>query len=340
LQSKDVFEAFYKKALSKRLLYAKSSSSELEKAMITKLKAECGSNYTAKLEGMFQDIDISAEVESSFRNSVAAIGPDGAQNPKNISSMDFGIQILTVGYWPVNPPGDNVKLKIPKAICQLRDKFVSFYVKKYQGRRLVWSHAVERCIVSAWFPKGKKELEVSLYQAMCLLVFNSENTGNTTAGDTESFLFKDIKKKTGIEDADLRRTLQSLACGVVGTRVCSKEPKGKEVADEDSFRVNKGFENKMFRIKINTIQQRESTEDVDKTYDEIFRDRQYFVDSVIVRILKARKRIAHTNLIGELLQQVKFPAKPADLKKRVESLIEREYLERDPDDAQFYNYLA
>jgi cullin-4 len=45
-------------------------------------------------------------------------------------------------------------------------------------------------------------------------------------------------------------------------------------------------------------------------------------------------------LIAELLAQVKFPAKPTDLKKRIESLIDREYLERDRANAQVYNYLA
>ena len=30
----------------------------------------------------------------------------------------------------------------------------------------------------------------------------------------------------------------------------------------------------------------------------------------------------------------------ADLKKRIESLIDREYLERDESDTQIYNYLA
>ena len=30
----------------------------------------------------------------------------------------------------------------------------------------------------------------------------------------------------------------------------------------------------------------------------------------------------------------------SDLKKRIESLIEREYLERDPRDPNIYNYLA
>ena len=33
----------------------KSSSIDVEKSMIAKLKAECGAQYTSKLEGMFKD---------------------------------------------------------------------------------------------------------------------------------------------------------------------------------------------------------------------------------------------------------------------------------------------
>ena len=40
------------------------------------------------------------------------------------------------------------------------------------------------------------------------------------------------------------------------------------------------------------------------------------------------------------MSQREFPTKASDLKKRIESLIEREYIERDRDDAQKYNYLG
>ena len=42
IQGKDVFEAFYKKDLAKRLLLGKSASIDAERLMITKLKTECG----------------------------------------------------------------------------------------------------------------------------------------------------------------------------------------------------------------------------------------------------------------------------------------------------------
>ena len=56
--------------------------------------------------------------------------------------------------------------------------------------------------------------------------------------------------------------------------------------------------------------------------------------------MKARKTLSHNNLISELLSQLKYPAKTVDLKKRIESLIEREYLKRDADDSTMYCYLA
>ena len=66
-----MFEAFYKKDLAKRLLLGRSASIDAEKAMITKLKAECGSQFTNKLEGMFKDIDLSYDVMTSFKQSVS-----------------------------------------------------------------------------------------------------------------------------------------------------------------------------------------------------------------------------------------------------------------------------
>ena len=60
--------------------------------------------------------------------------------------------------------------------------------------------------------------------------------------------------------------------------------------------------------------------------------------AAIVRIMKARKSLSHSLLISELFQQLKFPLKPPDLKKRIESLIDREYLERESNSS--YRYLA
>ena len=66
-----MFEAFYKKDLAKRLLLGRSASTDAEKNMITKLKTECGSQFTNKLEGMFKDVDLSRDIMKSFKTSVS-----------------------------------------------------------------------------------------------------------------------------------------------------------------------------------------------------------------------------------------------------------------------------
>jgi len=92
--------------------------------------------------------------------------------------------------------------------------------------------------------------------------------------------------------------------------------------------------------KVNSIQMKETVEENKQTNERVFQDRQYQIDAAIVRIMKTRKSLSHQLLVSELLSQIKFPAVASDLKKRIESLIEREYLERDRGNAQVYNYLA
>jgi cullin-4 len=43
-----------------------SASVDMEKTMIAKIKAECGASFTAKLEGMFKDMELSKEVQRDF----------------------------------------------------------------------------------------------------------------------------------------------------------------------------------------------------------------------------------------------------------------------------------
>jgi len=67
LQDKDVFENYYKQHLAKRLLTGKSASEEAEKVMVSLLKAECGYQFTSKLEGMFNDMRISRDTRDSYK---------------------------------------------------------------------------------------------------------------------------------------------------------------------------------------------------------------------------------------------------------------------------------
>uniref|UniRef100_A0A7N6AZ03 Cullin-4A n=1 Tax=Anabas testudineus TaxID=64144 RepID=A0A7N6AZ03_ANATE len=307
IHGKDVFEAFYKKDLAKRLLVGKSASVDAEKSMLSKLKHECGAAFTSKLEGDVQG--------------------HGAymQNQSEPSNIELTVNILTMGYWPSYTP---MEVHLPPEMVKLQEVFKLFYLGKHSGRKLQWQPTLGHAVLKAEFKEGKKELQVSLFQTLVLLMFN----------EGEEFSIEEIRTATGIEEGELRRTLQSLACGKA--RVLNKNPRGKDVEDGDRFNFNNDFKHKLFRIKINQIQMKETVEEQVSTTERVFQDRQYQIDAAVVRIMKMRKTLSHNLLVSELYNQLKFPVKPGDLKKRIESLIDRDYMERDKETPNQYHYVA
>jgi cullin 4 len=135
---------------------------------------------------------------------------------------------------------------------------------------------------------------VTLLQTVVLLLFNKQS----------KLSYKEIIKQTGIDNADLSRTLQSLACAKV--RVLSKTPKSREIEQDDVFEYNESFSNSLKRITINQIQAKETPAEQSKTTERVIEDRQYAIDACIVRILKTRKQIQHRVLVTELLETLKF----------------------------------
>ncbi|KAK3844857.1 MAG: cullin-4B [Linnemannia gamsii] len=318
IQGKDVFEAFYKRDLAKRLLLNKSASFDAEKSMLSKLKAECGAGFTTKLEGMFKDMDTSKDIMVNFRAS---------KMYSKMGHLELSVNVLTQGNWPTYPPAE---ANIPDQISQCQEVFKEFYLSKHKGKRLNWQTSLGHSVVKAYFPLGTKELQLSLFQAIIVLLFND-------VGDS-SLSYKDIKQMSNIEQKELSRTLQSLACGKY--RVLVKIPKSKDVLETDEFKFNKDFTASLTRIKVNSIQLKETQEENASTNERIFQDRQFQVDAAIVRIMKTRKQLSHTHLISELFDQLKFAIKPTDLKNRIESLMDRDYLERDEKDRSLYKYVA
>uniref|UniRef100_A0A8C1UPB8 Cullin-4A n=1 Tax=Cyprinus carpio TaxID=7962 RepID=A0A8C1UPB8_CYPCA len=317
IHGKDVFEAFYKKDLAKRLLVGKSASVDAEKSMLSKLKHECGAAFTSKLEGMFKDMELSKDIMIQFKQYM--------QNQSDPSNIELTVNILTMGYWPSYTPMD---VHLPAEMVKLQEVFKIFYLGKHSGRKLQWQPTLGHAVLKTEFKEGKKELQVSLFQTLVLLMFN----------ECDEYSVEEIRTATGIEDGELKRTLQSLACGKA--RVLNKMPRGKDVEDADRFHFNSDFTHKLFRIKINQIQMKETVEEQVSTTERVFQDRQYQIDAALVRIMKMRKTLSHNLLVSELYNQLKFPVKPADLKKRIESLIDRDYMERDKENPNQYHYVA
>lgn len=85
-------------------------------------------------------------------------------------SLDLNVNILSASSWPTYP---TVPVIIPPEIKSAIDKFEAHYKSKHSGRKLELKHALAHCQIKAKFPKGNKELVVSSFQAIVLLLFNN-----------------------------------------------------------------------------------------------------------------------------------------------------------------------
>ena len=65
-----------------------------------------------------------------------------------------------------------------------------------------WQHSLGVVSVKANFPRGRKELSVSLFQAAVLMLFDG-------MGEGDKITFQEIRERTGIELGELKRTMQS-----------------------------------------------------------------------------------------------------------------------------------
>ena len=360
IHGKDVFEAFYKKDLAKRLLLDRSASMDLEKSVVSKLKSECGSQFTGKLEGMFRDIEVARELNGQF---VASKHSNGGRE----LGLEANVTVLTSAHWPSYPL---TPAKLPPQLARAAKAFEAFYAHKFSSNRVLqWQHSLGRCLLRATFPKRRVELEVSVVQAIVLLLFNapdsnaaqaqalsspslpsspsaaaadavamSPGAGASSAPPESPIGYLRLKEDSGLDDVELRRTLQSLSLGQ--HRVLRKDKAGREVEDSDSFRFNAAFESNQVRIKINQIQMKETKQEIDATNERVLQDRQFVVDAAIVRILKSRKTIARQVLMSELFAQLRFAITSDAVGKRIQSLIERDYMEVDDKDPTKLNYLA
>ncbi|OBZ72299.1 Cullin-4A [Grifola frondosa] len=179
----------------------------------------------------------------------------------------------------------------------------------------------------------KHDLNVSTFAVVILLLFEDVT-------EDEVLTYEEIKAATSIPDVELQRQLQSLACAKY--KILKKHPHGRDVNPEDSFSFNADFSAPLQKIKIGTVASRVENPDERKdTKDHIDEERKHQTEACIVRIMKDRKHMTHNDLINEVTRQLasRFQPNPLAIKKRIEGLIEREYLER-CEDRKSYNYLA
>ncbi|KAL0209715.1 hypothetical protein RCL1_008553 [Eukaryota sp. TZLM3-RCL] len=322
LAAKDVFAQYHRQFLAQRLLLS-SISEDAEKQVIECLKAECGLSFTSGFQSMFTDINISREISDSFVS-------------KQSLSFDFSVSVCSTANWPT---WTTEKVQSPAIVDDLWTSFLHHYSSIHPSRRLEIVPSMSSMVLLTHIPKADRsgyinhELLVSQLQASVLLQFDR----------VRAISFTELQESTQMNTDLLKTVLKSLIqpkCAIL-----LKKPSTPEVSASDAFITNLKFSSKFFRVKLQNIDQSESQDSTQDSHVEkrISIERDHLVDATIVRIMKTKRRLEVKELVEAVLTSVcslGVDLESKFVKKRIDALIDRDYMVRDDLEPNVFNYVA
>ena len=257
IEDKDVFQKFYSRMLAKRLVHSSSASEDAETSMIGKLKEACGFEYTNKLQRMFQDIQISADLNTNYKTWQAEV----LLADELKKAVDPQYHILGTGFWPLQAPNTNF---IPPAdIVTTYSRFQKFYFDKHNGRKLTWLWQLCKGEIKANYIKNAKipyTFQVSTYQMAILLLFN----------DADVVSYEEAQTGTALSPDWLDPSLAVF----VKAKVLIPEPENGKPEPGTSYSLNYNFKNKKVKVNLNITVKSEAKQEVEDTQKTIEEDRK------------------------------------------------------------------
>ena len=327
IRDKDVFEYQSRKYFGYRILNNLFNEKN-ELNFLKKLKSECGSFYTNKIEVMYNDIKTSNSLQYA-------------------KSLVYNIKILTFANWNIKKEDtinhifaftknqiSNANAKnFVKFQKEFRNspffEFTNEYIANYQKSHLntVIYHSMYsgNCELIAKFINKKYIFVLSPLQAMICLLFNRDKTRKIS--------LKEIKEIFNIANAKkLHKNIQPLLAVNLLNLIDE---------NETIMSLNTQFEHKQTQIVLklkNELSEYDNENDPNKN-NIINNQRKFIIESNIIRIMKAKKKLSHIELINEIINALKesFIPDMQMTKNRIESLIERGYLKREDN---YYIYLS
>jgi len=314
VNDRDIFHHHYSVYLANRLIEDLSREEEHEQFVIRGLQLVAGMEYTSKLQRMFQDMKVAHSFASSFKEFCEDEGLTPAQ--------DFSALVLTSGTWPLSRQCP--EFIPPPSLHQCIQAFERFYDNLHSGRCLTWLHNCSKGDLYATFGEKTYQITMPTYLIAILLLFEQNDRLDYT----------EVQSATKLPHNELRKLLKTL----VVSRLML--PDTKKLTQKTKFKINSRFHHKLLKFKLGgKIQMDKAKHSVSST--DISDGRKLMLQAVIVRIMKMRKELSHTQLVQEVLTQASahFVPNVSQIKSVIETLIEKDFLERVEGENK-YRYLA
>ncbi|XP_043675705.1 cullin-2 isoform X2 [Vespula pensylvanica] len=321
VDDKDVFQKFYARMLARRLIHQQSQSMDAEEAMIDRLKQACGYEFTNKLHRMFTDMSVSADLNVKFTASLRERDAD------NQLGIGFVVYVLQAGAWPLGLPPSPGPFHVPQQLEKSVQAFESFYHAQFSGRKLTWLHHLCQGELKFNYLKKPYLVTVQTYQMALLLLFEQ----------CDAIQCKEAAASLHLSHDQLVKHAVSL----VDCKILKKSTEG-ELEEDTILTLNFDYHNKRTKFRVTAALQRDAPHDAEATHRSVDDDRKLYLQAAIVRIMKSRKLLRHNQLLQEVLGQSKVTFAPSIgmIKKCIEALIDKQYIERTPNSADEYSYVA
>uniref|UniRef100_A0A4X2MCC1 Cullin-2 n=1 Tax=Vombatus ursinus TaxID=29139 RepID=A0A4X2MCC1_VOMUR len=207
-------------------------------------------------------------------------------------------------------------------------QFELFYSQHFSGRKLTWLHYLCTGEVKMNYLSKPYVAMVTTYQMAVLLAFNN----------SETVSFKELHDITQMNEKELAKTIKSL----LDVKMINHDSEKEEIDADSTFSLNMNFSSKRTKFKITTSMQKDTPQEMEQTRSAVDEDRKMYLQAAIVRIMKARKVLRHNALIQEVISQsrARFNPSISMIKKCIEVLIDKQYIERSQASADEYSYVA
>ncbi|XP_051172711.1 cullin-2 [Leptopilina boulardi] len=321
VDDKDIFQKFYARMLAKRLIHQLSQSMDAEEAMIDRLKQACGYEFTNKLHRMFTDMSVSTDLNAKFAASLRE------REGESQLGIGFVVYVLQAGAWPLGLSPSPGPFHVPQQLERSIQAFESFYHAQFSGRKLTWLHHLCQGELKFNYLKKSYLVTVQTYQMALLLLFEQCDSINCREAAASLRLSHD--------------QLVKHAASLVDCKILKKSTEG-ELEEDTILTLNFDYYNKRTKFRITGALQRDAPHDTEATHRSVDDDRKLYLQAAIVRIMKSRKLLRHNQLVQEVLGQSKVTFAPSIgmIKKCIEALIDKQYIERTANSADEYSYVA
>ncbi|KAK2488629.1 hypothetical protein MC885_006383 [Smutsia gigantea] len=284
-------------------------------------KQACGYEFTSKLHRMYTDMSVSADLNNKFNNFI--------KNQDTVIDLgiSFQIYVLQAGAWPLTQAPSST-FAIPQELEKSVQMFELFYSQHFSGRKLTWLHYLCTGEVKMNYLGKPYVAMVTTYQMAVLLAFNN----------SETVSYKELQDSTQMNEKELTKTIKSL----LDVKMINHDSEKEDIDAESSFSLNMNFSSKRTKFKITTSMQKDTPQEMEQTRSAVDEDRKMYLQAAIVRIMKARKVLRHNALIQEVISQsrARFNPSISMIKKCIEVLIDKQYIERSQASADEYSYVA